>query len=275
MSYTVPRSRLQGKAASLLARKPVLTALVGLLGLGCLFSGRIEVLLGGVLLLACMAVASATALVKAISRSPAPGVATAPERKSWAATKDAFVAMADDMLAQTLRKRQPLSVLVMEQIDLAELAAIFGADVAQRFVRKLAATLRRVAPGRGVVVRTDAAVFAVLLPGLTRDEAHAAVKDAFGATLSIEVDAGEEEVTLVPDFLIRTVVTESVSIATLYDDMRRVLARARTDEVRRQDYLRREHESHCTRPAPLPLGDSQPVRYVRHEQTIPVPLGMR
>lgn len=195
-----------------------------------------------------------------------------PERKSWEATKAAFARMADGLVADSQRKQQPFTLVVLEQSDLPELSAIFSREVAQQLVSKMARTLQNISPAKGIVVRTDATVFTVLLPGFSRPMASAALKRALGDTFSIECDAGDEEVVLVPDFLIRTLDGDSPPVARVYEQMCRTIARARALEERRHLYLRQEHESHCTKPAPLLGSDRKYEAYARHEQTIAMPL---
>lgn len=197
------------------------------------------------------------------------------ERKSWDDTKAAFARMADGLVADSQRKQQPFTIVVLEQSDLLELSAIFGRDVAQQLVSKMARTLQNISPAKGIVVRTDATVFTVLLPGFSRLVASTALKRALGDTLSFECDAGNEEVVLVPNFLIRTIEGDSPPVAQVYEQMCSAIARARAQEERRQLYLRQEHESHCTKPAPLLGSDRKYEAYARHEQTIAMPLESR
>lgn len=194
------------------------------------------------------------------------------EKKNWDETKAAFARMADELVADSQRKQQPFTMIVLEQSDLAELSAIFGREVAQQLVSKMARVLQKISPAKGIVVRTDATVFTVLLPGFSRPMASTALKRALGDTFSIECDAVGEEVVLVPDFLIRTLDGEAPRVAQVYEQMCRTIARARAEEVRRQLYLRQEHESHCTKPAPLLGPDRKYEAYARHEQTIAMPL---
>lgn len=198
-----------------------------------------------------------------------------PERKDWGTTRAAFAQMGDGLIAQSLEKGQPVTVVVLEQGDLAELSATFGPGVARKLVARLAAKLQTVACAPGAVARTDVAVFTLLLPGFTHAMASAALQAALGSTVSIEVDAGDEELVLMPDFLIRTLQGASAPLAEVYDSMRRTIERARKLEERRQKYLRAERESHCTKPAPLMADDRSYAAYPRHEPTIQMPLGLR
>lgn len=195
-----------------------------------------------------------------------------PERKSWGATKAAFARMADGLVADSQRKQQPFTIVVLEQSDLPELSAIFGLDAAQHLVSKMARTLQNISPAKGIVVRTDATVFTVLLPGFSRPMASAALKRALGETFSIECDAGDEEIVLVPDFLIRTLDRDSPPVAQVYAQMCSAITRARAQEERRHLYLRQEHESHCTKPTPLMGSGRKYEAYAPHEQTIAMPL---
>jgi predicted signal transduction protein with EAL and GGDEF domain len=163
----------------------------------------------------------------------------------------AFAHLSENLRARARDQREPLSVAVFRLEDLSELRSIFGEVAARQLLAKFCRILRKLDAPRGVIVRTRAAVFTVLLPGLHREAALAAVRQAFGDTLSVELDAGDAEIVVVPDFLVSTVPTEATSVLAWHDGMLRRLERSRAWEEQRQRYLRRKHESHSTRPAPL------------------------
>jgi GGDEF domain-containing protein len=190
-------------------------------------------------------------------------------------SRSAFLQAGDRMIARCRRDKLPMSVVVFDQSDLPELQVIFGPEVALKMITQLANSLQAITPTRGLALRTDPTVFTVLLPGFGRDRALAAVKQALGDTFSIEIDADGEDVVLVPDFLVHTVRPETSSIKEVYDGMRQTIKRAQRQEQHRQQYLRRERESHSTRPAPLTQSAGSYSRSARHEMTVPVPLSMR
>lgn len=226
--------------------------------------------------LICLALVSvATTMVSRRVKSISASQPVAPERKSSVATKDSFLALGERMIRQSRRHEQPLSVLVLELHDLPELKELFGADIAKQLVTKLVNSLHAVAPARSVVVRSEDDVFTVFLPGLREEAAREAVKRTFGGTISVEIDAQEQEIVLLPDFRIHSLGDDVTPFQGWYEETLRNFRFARTVEERRQRHLRLEHESHCTKPAPLIEARPLPTAYVRHAETIPVPLGVR
>ncbi len=82
-----------------------------------------------------------------------------------------------------------------------------------------------------------------------------------GSPCCIELDAGDHEIVLVPDFKVQALRSDSTSLAQAYSDLRKDIAAAQHLERRRQRYLQQERESH-TRPMDLHV----------HEEPKPTPL---
>ena len=87
--------------------------------------------------------------------------------------------------------------------------------------------------------------------------------------MSIEVDTGDEEISLVPNFVVETVARGS-SLAEICANGREKIRRGIEHEMRRQQYLRREHESHCSTirmPLPTP-GALPPANWKPYDSTM-------
>lgn len=183
----------------------------------------------------------------------------ATRQRYWAPHRAALLKVGDRMLARSRRDRQPLSVVVFDEGHLPELGSLFGPEMAERMVAKLAKTLQGMATRKGLVIRTEATALTVLLPGFDGDRALAAVRQALGATGSIDFDADGEEIVLVPDFLVRTLYSDSSSIQEICEAMRRDITRSQQQERRRKLSLQRERESYLSRSAPLMQADGRPT----------------
>ncbi|HEY0822999.1 MAG TPA: hypothetical protein VGD76_04365, partial [Ramlibacter sp.] len=96
----------------------------------------------------------------------------------------------------------------------------------------------------GVALRTGPTCWAVLLPLQDGDGALAAVKEALGTGMAVEGDAADDEVLLVPRMAVRTLRDDTIPMRTAYRDLREQISRAHAHELRREEYLRRERESH-------------------------------
>ena len=134
--------------------------------------------------------------------------------------------------------------------DLPELESVFGAAIAREVTTQVVFKLQAMAGSRGVVIRTDATVFSVLMPGYGRDRARQANERTMGSPCCIELDADDHEIVLVPDFKVQTMRPDWSTLSEVYADLLREIAAAQHLERRRQRYLQRERESH-TRPADL------------------------
>lgn len=181
------------------------------------------------------------------SQSPQPAPATPQER--WAGNRAALYQVGDSMVADAARDGGDLSLVVFEQVDLPELHAVFGGGAAQALVAEFSRRVKELAGPRGVAVRADATCWAVLLP-LDEDRALAAVRRALGPHLATEVDVGGEEILLVPRIALHTVGQRVAPMRSVLHELRLKIRRAQELEQLREDYLRRERESH-SRPAPL------------------------
>lgn len=262
-------------APSFLALAPIFVVTAGCAALA--YAAYTETLdFVAVVLLPLAAVCLAVTLLRKRETPPsAPASSLPPVRRSWVQGKERLTDMGDRMISQCQRQQQSLSIIVMQLSDLAEMKDLFGSQVASHLVRNLVKTLHAVAPAKGVVLRTDATVFTLLLPGFDRGATLEAVTQAFGPTVAVEIDAQELEIVLVPEYQIRTVDAEPTAMAAVYEDMLRQIDSSRAREVRRRRHLRQEHESYSTKPAALHLPDSKQPAYVRHEPTVPVPMGTR
>lgn len=193
----------------------------------------------------------------------------------WATNRATFAKVGDDMLAHFKRTGQPLSIIVLVHGDLAGLTRAVGVEGVVQLQADFTAKLQRLAAPRGASIRTDVATFAVLLPGIGRDKAQAALQDALGAACSGEARVGAEQIDFVPDFLVQTVRREATSIKEVYRAMRQDIHRAQQQALSRTRSSRTEPDSRKPKSEPVMEDDARFASEVRHELTIPMPLGPR
>ena len=157
---------------------------------------------------------------------------------------EGFAAHGDEMLAACKRDGRPLSVVVFDCADLLEVRAIYGSRIARKLIERIARKLSVLSADRGLAARTGPAEFSVVLPGMSREKALAAIQRVLGNPMRIELDAGDSEIVLVPGFLVETAGSDTASVEELHGELRRELARLQQNEQRRQNYLQRERERH-------------------------------
>jgi GGDEF domain-containing protein len=209
---------------------------------------------------------------------PAPQCKTAaPQRRDSVRRHAALFAAGEQMLAQARLDNHALSVVVFELSDLPELESVFGAPVVREVLVEVATRLQDLATTRGLVIRTGPTFFTVLIPGFGRDRTHLAIEETMGSPCCIELNAGDHEIVLIPDFKLHTVRPGSPGLAQIQQDLRRQIEEAQTREARRRRYLQKERESH-TRPMDLRMGATRTTSVEHqhaapaHQATVPVPL---
>lgn len=198
-------------------------------------------------------------------------------QRDWSLDVAAMVAAGDKMMLRSRREKFALSVAVFDLSDLSELKSVFGRQVVQQVIAQITVKFQRIATSKGLVVRTGPTVFTLLLPGFGRDRALADIRTVMGHPCCIELDGGDDEIVLVPEFKVQTVRRDTASIAEVVECLRREITQARQLEQTRRDYLQRERESH-TRPMELrgssdsSLLESDERSYGTSAATIAMPL---
>lgn len=188
--------------------------------------------------------------------------------------KDGFTAHGGELLVACRRDNRPLCVAVFDCSDLLEVRDIYGSRTARKLMACIAHKLTSLTMDQGLAARTGPAEFTVVLPGMGREKALAAIARILGAPLRIELDAGDSEIVLVPNFLVESAGADTESVEELYEELRCDLARMEHDEQRRQHYLQRERERHSRPMGIVSLPDPAPPkgRRVQLPPTMPAPL---
>lgn len=180
----------------------------------------------------------------AVMRRPDPAVENTRIDESTALYNLAgFTAHGDEMLAACNSVGRPLSVAVFDCADLLEVRAIYGNRMARKLADRIVRKLSALSVGRGLAARTGRAEFSVVLPGMGREKALAAIHRVLGNPLRIELDVGHSEIVLVPAFLVETG-TDCSSVEELHGDLRRELARQKAYEQLRRLHMKRDRERH-------------------------------
>ena len=173
---------------------------------------------------------------------------------------DGLVQHGDRMLARAQRDGTAVSVVLLDFSDLAEVRSIYGRPVAREALVRVVRSMRAIAGRQGVAARIGSGRFFVALPASDHGKALAAVQRVLGSPSRIEFDAGEAEIVLVPEILVRTSTADTESVDELRRELERQLLRHREHQARREVYLQRERERH-----------SQPMM-LDVPPTVPVPL---
>jgi diguanylate cyclase (GGDEF)-like protein len=169
--------------------------------------------------------------------------------------KQGLSELGDEMLAAAQRDNRPIAVAVFDCSDLLEVRTIYGSRIARKLLARIVRKLMSMTADRGLAARTGPAEFTVVLPGMSREKALAAIHKVLGNPSRIELDAGDSEIVLVPSFLVDIAGADAASVDELCRELRSELVQIGRDEQRRHHHMRRERERH-SRPMPL---HSQPL----------------
>lgn len=193
-----------------------------------------------------------------------------------------MVVRGNELLASCRRDNRVMAMVVFNFNDLLEVRNMYGARIYRQLMAKVARKMGAVAGDRGLAVRTGAAQFTLLIPGVGRDKALHAVERLLGSPSRIELETREHEIILVPELMADIATSDTGSVEELYVEMCADLTRLQMGEERRRQYIQRERESH-SRPMELQVqAEHRPARSRRPvtayepvmPQTMPAPLAM-
>lgn len=170
--------------------------------------------------------------------------------------KSGLLAYGSQMLDECHVSGKPLALVIFDCSDLSEVRSIYSPGVARQVMERTVQKFVALASDRGLATRTGATEFTVVLPGMNRDKALMAIHRVLGKPGRIELDAGGDEIVIVPDFALECSGPDIESIHELYRDVRLTLAETGAQEQRRQTWLQRERERHSTPAALRVTGDS-------------------
>ena len=171
--------------------------------------------------------------------------------------KSAFFALGDQRLREARRAGRAISLALFEFSDLKEVRSIYGSRVKRELMAQLAATMAAAAGSRGVVARTAANEFALLLPGADRHKAAQVISRAMGNPVRIEIESDDHEIVLVPEYQIECAGKDFDSVEAMYRELCLDLKEARRLKQDREQYLTRERERY-SRPQGLGLRPGDP-----------------
>lgn len=180
----------------------------------------------------------------------------------------------EKVLRAARARGQAPALAVLQIDDLPELELVFGRAAVDEVMAAVTAGLSRTAVGRGLVARTAADTFALLMPGGGAGAAIAALQARFGKPCTIEIAFGRDDILVVPDVMVHALAPHE-TVAQAYDDLCRYIAKARKHGRRVCDGAPRRAACGSLgtgSPAAAATGASAPQYCPPWPETIPVPL---
>lgn len=168
-----------------------------------------------------------------------------------------------EIVAACRRDRRPVSLIVMDCADLQEIRGVYGRQVNRKLRAKVIKKLTSVTGERGLLARTGATEFSLLVPGLNREKALRALERVLGNPGRVELDWNDSEIVIVPDYAAGSLHTNETGLQDLYAELSADLAELRHNAQMRDEHYRRQRERQSM---PAELAD---------QATLPGPLGPR
>ncbi len=158
--------------------------------------------------------------------------------------KEGFTALGNELLTACRREGRSATVAVFDCADLLEVRTIYGRRIARKLMARIVQKLTILCGDRGLAARTGPAEFSVMLPGQSREKALSSIHRVMGNPMRVELDAGDNEIVLVPGLLAETAGADTESVEELLLDLRREFVRLQHDEVRRHHNMQRDRVRH-------------------------------
>ena len=162
----------------------------------------------------------------------------------------------EELLAKCRRHGSGFSLIVFDCSDLPVVREIYGTAITRALIDQLSSSLTALAGPNRLAARTGKTQFTVAVP-VPRAKAMTEVVRVLGSPVRFELDSGDSEIVLVPNFVIGSV-SDGGSVEKLLATLTNRLARLQEEELQRQSYLQRKRESY-SRPAPLEAMTEQPI----------------
>lgn len=133
---------------------------------------------------------------------------------------DGLMVHGAELLRECRREKRPATVAVFACDDLMSVREMYGRKVGHKALHRLVAKLNALAGSRGLVARTGAAEFSLMLPGISRDKALQAIARQLGNPMRVEFEVGGEEIVILPQLAAGEARVGEASIDGLYVELR-------------------------------------------------------
>jgi GGDEF domain-containing protein len=120
------------------------------------------------------------------------------------------------LLQDCLKREKPFSMVLLNGSGLRDVPERLGRRAANDLFRQVVEGIGRV-PGEGIAARTEALEFALLLPGLHRDQAMQLVHAQLGNPPKVTVYLAGQQVVVTLDIEVAHTVNKSRTIESIYD----------------------------------------------------------
>lgn len=123
------------------------------------------------------------------------------------------------LLEDCRRAKRPFSLVLLNAADLRDVPGLLGRKTGQKLFNQAVRGIASAIQGEGLAARTDSAVFALILPGLTAAKAQALVCQKLGDPPSVQLDLPHGKVTVVLDMVVAEADAGTLALEDLYDTL--------------------------------------------------------
>lgn len=171
--------------------------------------------------------------------------------RSGLLTSEALLRRGEPLVARS--RRGQAAMVLFDFHDLPDARQLYGRRASEQLVERIGRGMEKLAGRAGLAARTGSIRFAVLLPGLTLQQALDATGRVLGHPCRIEADVAGDDCVLVPDVAADICEAEPGSISALLDELGQRLDNERRRQLRHKVSVRRERQRH-SRPMPMNAG---------------------
>lgn len=141
------------------------------------------------------------------------------DRSTGLLNKAGLMTHGDVLLRECRRERGSATLAVFGCDDLLAVRETFGRKAGHQSLDLLVRNLQAIAGSRGLVARTGASEFTVMLPGLNREKALQVIARHLGNPLRVELLVNGEEVVMTPLLVLETVGAGEATIEGAWADL--------------------------------------------------------
>jgi GGDEF domain-containing protein len=123
------------------------------------------------------------------------------------------------LLDDCRRAKRPFSLVLLNADDLRDVPGLVGRKAGQKLFNQAVRGIASAIQGEGLAARTDSAVFALILPGLTAAKAQALVCQKLGTPPSVQLELPHGKVNIVLDMVVAEADASTRVLEDLYDSL--------------------------------------------------------
>lgn len=171
--------------------------------------------------------AAALVFARSMQRSEAEAEARLTDGQTGLYNAAGLFAHGAELFASCRRDKRAISLALLQFRDFKDVGRILGRTAARTIFVNTVGMLARATHGQAIAARTGREEFALLLPGMTPEQAKALLEGRLGRPHHVSLEVRGRRVTVMLDAAVLSARERSPTLEALYDQVRQRLARKR------------------------------------------------